>query len=347
MPEPHITTKTFRRLQKQDKLCKKKVHEIKTGKPDEFYLNSKNILKRKIIVNNLEVNTIVIPAPLTYTLLLEFHNCKGHQGSVRTFSMLKYKFWLKGMRLDVKNHNNCITCLKNLPNTICHLQRHLEIPKVPFACIAVDTIGKLPTMSTGNRYELTCIDLLTSSIIAIPIPNKAAESVVEAYLSGILSRTGASMVCLLDNGSELKNSQMNTILAQLGIKGIFSNPYRPQDNSHIENIHNFLKRTLTKFLSSSDAEWYKIIPFACYCFNTTPTADDLESPFFLIHGRDLLEGHTGLLGKNDIRYLGDDKGLILFAEIHKLWLANAKALQENRQLKKKRLRKTNISKHMI
>ena len=52
----------------------------------------------------------------------------------------------------------------------------------------------------------------------------------------------------------------------------------------------------------------------------------MESPVFLIHGRDSLEGHTGLLIKNDIRYLGDDKGLILFAEIHKLWLAHAKAL---------------------
>ena len=73
---------------------------------------------------------------------------------------------------------------------------------------------------------------------------------------------------------------MNTILAQLGIKQIFSNPYRPQGSSQIKNIHNFLKRTVTKFLSSSDAEWDEILPFACYCFNTTPTADDLESPFF-------------------------------------------------------------------
>ena len=109
------------------------------------------------------------------------------------------------------------------------------------------TISKLPTTSSGNKYALTCIDLLTSYIIAVPIPNKTAESVVEAYLSGIFSRTGASMVCLSDNGSELKNSQMNTVLKQLGIKCIFSNPYRPQGNSHIENVHNFLKRTLTKF----------------------------------------------------------------------------------------------------
>ena len=117
----------------------------------------------------------------------------------------------------------------------------LRIPKVPFACIAIDTIGKLPTTSSGNRYALTCIDLLTSYVIAVPMPDKTAESVVEAYLSGILSRARASMVCLLDDGLELKNSQMNTVLKQLGIKHIYSSPYRPQGNSRIENVHNFLK----------------------------------------------------------------------------------------------------------
>ena len=113
----------------------------------------------------------------------------------------------------------------------------------------------------------------------------------------------------------------------------FSNPNRPQGNSHIKNIHNFLKRTLTKFLSSSDAEWDKVLQFACYSFNVTPTADNVESPFFLIHGTDPLEGHARLLGSGNIRYLGDDKGLILFAELHKLWLTYAKSLQENRLLK--------------
>ena len=58
-------------------------------------------------------------------------------------------------------------------------------------------------------------------MIAVPMPDKTAECIVEAYLSGILSRAGASMVCLSDNSSELKNTQMNTVLKQLGIKHIF------------------------------------------------------------------------------------------------------------------------------
>ena len=163
--------------------------------------------------------------------------------------------------------------------------------------------------------------------------DKTADSVVEAYLSGILSRAGAPMVCLLDNGSELEKSQMNTVLKQLGIKCIYSNPYRPQGNSRIKNVHNFLKRTITKFLSSLDAKWDKDLLFACYCFNSTPTSDDLESLFFLIHGRDPLEGCARQLGSGDTRYMGDEKGLILFAKLRKLRLTHGKSLQENILLK--------------
>ena len=249
------------------------------------------------------------------------------------------------MRIDVKSHiNNCITCSINLPNTVHLPQLHLEIPNIPFTYIAIDTIGMLPATTSGNKYALTCIDLLTSYIIAVPMPNKTVESVVKAYLSGILSTTGASMVCLSDNGSELKNNQINTVLEQLDIKHIFSNPYRPQGNSHIENVHNFLKRILTKFLCSTDAEWDRILPFACYCFNTTPTADNLESQYFLVHGRDPLQGHTGLLGPGSIRYLGDDKELILFTELCKLWSAHAKTLQENRLLKIEEVEKNKLFK---
>ena len=82
-----------------------------------------------------------------------------------------------------------------------------------------------------------------------------------------------------------------------------------------------------------DAKWDKVLPFTCYCFNLTLTSDDLESPFFLIHGRDPLEGCARLFGPGDIRYIGDDKGLILFAKLCKLWLTHAKSLQENRLLK--------------
>ena len=124
---------------------------------------------------------------------------------------------------------------------------HLEIPKVPFTCIAIATIGKLPTTSSGNRFALTCIDLLTSYIIAVPVPDKTAKSVVEAYLLGILSRARASLVCLSGNGLELKKQPNEYSFEEVRYKmHIYSNPYRPQGNSRIKNVHQFPKKNTYK-----------------------------------------------------------------------------------------------------
>ena len=200
-----MNSTTLQALQKQDKFCKNKACTLHSDINSSFYLNTEGILKCTLIINNLEVGAIVVSLPLTNTLIHGFHNCRGHQGWSRTLNALKRKFWWKDIWKHVKYHiSNCITCSKNLPNIACHPQLHFKIPKVPFTCLAIDKIGKLPTTSSGNRYALTCIDLLISYVIAVPMLDKTAGSVVEAYLSGILSRARASMVCLLDNSSELQ-----------------------------------------------------------------------------------------------------------------------------------------------
>ena len=43
-----------------------------------------------------------------------------------------------------------------------------------------------------------------------------------------------------------------------------------------------------------------------------------------------MEGYAGLFCSGDTRYMGDEKGLILFAELRKLWLTHAKNLKEHR-----------------
>ena len=150
-----MNSTTLCTLQKQDKFYKNKVWELHSGIDSTFYLNIESILKWTVVINNLEVCMTVNSLALTHTLLHEFHNCRGHQGCARTLNSLKRKFWWNGMqKRHVKYHiSNCVTCSKNLPNTSCHPQLHLEIPKVPFTCIVIDTIGKLPTTSSGNKYD--------------------------------------------------------------------------------------------------------------------------------------------------------------------------------------------------
>ena len=98
-----------------------------------------------------------------------------------------------------------------------------------------------------------------------------------------------------------------SIFDTLSIKQIYSNPYYPRGNSRIEDIHNFLNRTMTKFMHASQLEWDDALPLTTYCYNIATSVDDPESAFYLFHGRNPLEERFSNL-QNYCRYVGDQPG---------------------------------------
>ena len=68
-------------------------------------------------------------------------------------------------------------------------------------------------------------------------------------------------------------------------------------NRRIENVHSFLKHTIAKFTYDSQLEWDDVLPLATYFYNKSSSVDDLESPFYLVHGRDSIKGSLSNLQK--------------------------------------------------
>ena len=173
-----------------------------------------------------------------------------------------------------------------------------------FISCAVDSIGQPSTISEGNRFALTFIYLLTSYLITVPLKRKTADEVSMAYIKEILPKPSWSKFILEDNRTEFINEQLMSAFDTLGIKRIYSNPYYPRGNNRIENVHNFLKRTMAKFMHGSQLKWDDALLLATYCYNIAPSVVDLESPFYLVYGRDPLEGRLSNL-QNYCRYVRD------------------------------------------
>ena len=161
-----------------------------------------------------------------------------------------------------------------------YLQQHLGVPKMPMTMLARNTVGHLPITSNDSRWVLMAICLQTSYVLAVPMKTHLAENVVQAYLSGILTHKGQSVTILSDNGTEFKNKMLNKVCHQLGIKRLFVNPFQPQGNAKVENIHTLLKRTLTKFLDNNSLEWGEILPITCYVIIYFQVAMVLNPHFF-------------------------------------------------------------------
>ena len=206
---------------------------------------------------------------------------------------------------------------------------HLEIPQVPFTGCTMDRIGPLPMLWKDHRHTLMFICHLTSYLITVPLKTKMTDEVSMAYINEIVPKTSCPIFILQDNGTEFKNEQLMSFFNSLGIKHIYRNPYYPKGNSRIENVYNFLKCTIAKFIYGSQLEWDDALPLAMYCCNMTPLVDDFESPFYLVHGRDPFEGRLSSL-QNYCRYVGDQPGWLAVQELRKMWKLHAELLKENR-----------------
>ena len=289
------------------------------------------MLYKLVTIHGLSYKVIVIPRQLTHIIVVEFHSAKGHQGMMHTFKAIQRKYWwLKLCQNIVIFITDCPLCTKHHLDMTMYAHLHLEIAKIPIAILAMDTIGRLPATLKGHHDALTAIWLHMSFIFAIPLKEKSAHHIVYAYLTGILAKVGEGCAILLDNGTEFCNKSFIAACGQLGIKWIYSNTFHPEVSSCVENCHNLLKRTVTKFLELSWLEWDDLLLLACYCHNIMPCCTRTESPFFLMFGHDPEEGWLQHL-KNKLWYYGDELRHLMLVELHRLWMHHTQLLKDTRQ----------------
>ena len=121
--------------------------------------------------------------------------------------------------------------------------------------------------------------MMTNFVWAIPIPNKAAETILAAFRTHILP-FGTPRKILTDNGREFKNQLFDDVTKELGVELVLTTPaYHPQSNGKLENFHYFLKACMTKYCTGN-LPWDEAMPLAAHVFNTVPHSVLHESPFF-------------------------------------------------------------------
>ena len=95
----------------------------------------------------------------------------------------------------------------------------------------------------------------------------------------------------------------------------------------------------------STLEWNDALPLAVYCFNVAPSVNDLESPFYLVDGRDPLEGRL-IHHQNYCRCIREQPGRLAVQELRNMWKMHPKLLWESRQLKSETEKKYNSTRDL-
>ena len=337
LPIVDLTESQLEDIQMKDKFIKNIVNRLVAkqqpeGKP--YYLEGK--LLKKYIYDNKQRFEVTVVSPNCAPLLLNLaHDQLGHNGTARTYMLLKRTYYWKGMKTDVSNYvKQCKLCQKQNILPVKYVSGHFSAPMAPMEFISMDLIGDFTPSSKGNKYALTVICMLTGYTFCIPIPSKKASDVITAYIDNVYSKFGGSKKILSDNGTEFKNQLFEKIAKELGVKfKCYTAPYHPQSNGRIEGFHHFLKSCMTKHISTT-MEWDQVVHLATAAYNFFPNEHSKESPFFLMFGRDPRVPLNTLLTPK-IRYMGTEENILSLEALQRIYHLVA----ENLKIAKERLHK--------
>ena len=198
-----------------------------------------------------------VPSSLRRKLFASFHNL-SHPGVRATQKLIKERFVWPRMNADIRNWTKtCTSCQRS------KIQRHTRTPvhsfpstKFRFAHVHLDIVGPLPP-SRGYRYLFTMVDRFSRWPEVIPLMNIQAQTIVDAFLSGWVSRFGICSTVTTDRGARFESSLFQSLLSQLGIIRILTTSYHPSSNGMVERLHRTLKTSLK---CHNPADWMGVLP---------------------------------------------------------------------------------------
>ena len=162
------------------------------------------------------------------SMVILAHDYSGHNGSRRTYNCLNKQYHWPGIRKQVFHHCKCI--LQNQGQAEKGFS-HFDSPDLTMEFICMDLVGPIhPPSSRGNKYVLMVIDMLMGFMMVVPIQNKNADTICDAYRDHIYYTFGGSSRILTDSGSsEFKNKEMKQVCEMLNISSLQCTLQNPMD----------------------------------------------------------------------------------------------------------------------
>ena len=278
-------------LQKKDTFCiriSKELEDPESKLPNkDRYSYDKELLYHTNLDNGKEYKALVVPKILIPTILKEMHDRLGHFGISKTYSLIKrYYFWPKMIKHIQRHVEKCSLCRRENMTADKYQLETTEIPNQAFSKIGMDLIVELDVSHQGNKNILVIVDHLTSYPLAIPIPNKEAPTIADAFYNHFILQHGCPNEIVSDNGKEFDNDTLAYVCEEFNIQPHFTSPYYPQANGKTENFNKFLKASIRKLCQDDKQGWDQVLNQIVWAYRCCPHTSSGESPYFMVYHRD-------------------------------------------------------------
>ena len=233
------------------------------------------------------VDVPVLPAGLRRGALMAMHYdpLMCHPASKALFALARKRYYWPGMSSDcTKIVHGCGHC--DRAKATQRMGAGATKPMLysqPFQRMSIDLVGPLTQTKAGFKWILSCIDAFTNYVTFVPLPNKEAATVVEAFFRKCICVHGAPQILLSDRGSEFTAGTFEALMDEYNIDHRVTSPYCPSTNGQCERAHRRLNAILKICVNLWNKEWDQCLEQAAFSYNVTPLTDFPYSPYFMLH----------------------------------------------------------------
>ena len=155
----------------------------------------------------------------------------------------------------------------------------------PFDRVGVDVI-QFPQSHSGNQYAVVFMDYLTKWPEVYPTPDQSAATIANLLVREIVSRHGLPWELLSDRGRAFLSGLLKEVQLLLGFKKLNTSAYHPHTDRLVERFNRTLTSMLAKIVERGGKDWDEKLPYVLFAYRASQQRSTLESPFYLLCGRD-------------------------------------------------------------
>ncbi|KAJ9544997.1 hypothetical protein OSB04_024704 [Centaurea solstitialis] len=170
-------------------------------------------------------------------------------------------------------NDNCVACLKGKQHKCSHKSKEVNNISSPLQLIHIDLFGPTNVMSIGKKsYCLVIVDDFSRFTWVYFLKTKDETSgLIKSFVTRIENQANLKVkVIRSDNGTEFKNSDINSFCDEKGIKKEYRAPRTPQLNGVAERRNSTLIEVARSLLADSKLPitfWAEAVNTACYVQN--------------------------------------------------------------------------------
>ena len=248
----------------------------------------KDVLYRKSYSDNSTTKTtmwqLVVPKLFRERALSGCHDDVGHQGILRTLSLLRERFYWPGMHEEATQYvMRCSRCLRRkTPPQVAPLQPILVTQ--PLELVHMDYLSLEP--SKGNIENVLVItDHFTRYALAYPSKTQTAQATARILWDNFICHYGFPEKFISDQGRNFESDLIKELCKIAGVKKVHTTPYHPQGNGQCERFNSTLCNMLGTLSDEDKSDWKSHLGCMTHAYNCTKHASTTYSPYYLMFGR--------------------------------------------------------------